>query len=449
MLTTTQATALLKELLAESEAERGPLMRLDRYYRGEFDMPWIPPQARVEFRAMLKRARMNWLRLVVTTIRQRLSVDGFRVAATEDADMAAWALWQANSMDARQGAVHTDALVFSRAYITVWPDEAIGARIAGESPLAMYGRPMVDDPMRLDLAVKTATMPDSTQQAVLYDAEAAYRFLQSKTNWELFEVVPHNLGVVPVVPMLNDADLLGRTTSEIEPLLPIQDRIVETLSDRLMAQKYSAFRQRWATGLVIPEDDNGQPVEPFNAAVNRLWIAEDTETKFGEFSETPLGPYLEAVDADVRHMAALAQVPAAYLLGGMDNISADAITAAESGLMARVEDKQASFGETWEQVMRLALAASGDDAAASDLASEVIWRDTETRSPAVLVDTLTKLRAIGVPLQYLLERYGLSPQTVERVLAMAADEQATVARVQADAFGLAAANGLAVDTIMD
>lgn len=446
MLTTPEATSLLRDLLAEHDMERGPLGRLDRYYRGEFDLPWIPASARHEFRTMLKRARMNWLRLVVTTIRQRLSVDGFRVAATEDADMAAWTLWQANSMDARQGAVHTDALVFSRAYITVWPDEVIGARIAGESPLVMYGRPMLDDPMRLECAVKSVTMPDDSTQAVLYDAEAAYRFFKTRTAWQLTEVVPHNLGVVPVVPMLNDPDLLGRTMSEIEPLLPIQDRIVETLSDRLMAQKYSAFRQRWATGLVIPEDEHGQPVEPFNAAVNRLWIAEDTETKFGEFSETPLGPYLEAVDSDVRHMAALAQVPAAYLLGGMDNISADAITAAESGLMARVEDKQASYGETWEQVMRLALAASGDEAAASDLASEVIWRDTETRSPAVLVDTLTKLRSIGVPLAYLLERYGLSPQTVERVLAMAADEQSRVARAQADAFGLGAAAGVAVDT---
>lgn len=435
MLSSDEATALLVDLISEADAVRGPLNRLDRYYRGEFDLPWIPAQARSEFRTMLKRARMNWLRLVVTTIRQRLSVDGFRLNATEDADLAAWGLWQANGMDARQSAVHTDALVYSRAYITVWPDEAIGARIAGESPLAMYGRPVLDDPMRLEYAVKTATMPDDSQQAVLYNDEAAYKFVQTKTTWSLVEVVPHNLGVVPVVPMLNDPDLLGRTMSEIEPLLPIQDRIVETLSDRLMAQKYSAFRQRWATGLVIPEDDNGQPVEPFNAAVNRLWTAEDTDVRFGEFSETPLGPYLEAVDADVRHMAALAQVPAAYLLGGMDNISADAITAAESGLMARVEDKQASYGETWEQVMRLALSAAGDEAAASDLSSEVIWRETETRSPAVLVDTLTKLRSIGVPLAYLLERYGLSPQTVDRVLAMAADEQAVVdsaAVIQAD-----------------
>jgi hypothetical protein len=225
-------------------------------------------------------------------------------------------------------------------------------------------------------------------------------------------------------------------SSEIEELLPIQDRINETLADRMMAQKFAAFRQRWATGLVIPEDDDGQPVEPFNSAVDRLWIAEDSDVKFGEFSDTPLTPYLSAIDSDVRHMAALAQVPAAYLLGSIDNVSADTITAAEAGLMARVEDKQTTYGESWEQVLRLALAASGDESAAGDLASEVIWRDTETRSPAVLVDTLTKLKSIGVPLEYLLERYGLTPQTVERVMSMALAEASASARSQAAAFGI-------------
>jgi DNA-binding transcriptional LysR family regulator len=58
------------------------------------------------------------------------------------------------------------------------------------------------------------------------------------------------------------------------------------------------------------------------------------------------------------------------------------------------------------------------------LESEVLWRDTETRSPAVLVDTLTKLASIGVPLRFLLERYGLSPQTLDRVMRMTVEEPA-------------------------
>lgn len=441
MLNQNEATSLLTDvMLPKRSAEEPGLQRLDRYYRGDFELGWLPKKARPEYRAMLKRARMNFLQLVVKTLRQRLYVDGFRTAGTEQADDAAWAIWQANSMDARQSMVHTDALVLAGAFAVVWPDDEIGARIAGESALAMTVLTYPDDPMRVQYAMKSATLPTGEAMLVLYDDEAAYRFLRAKeasgrVSYRLDAVVEHFLGETPVIPLWNDPDLIGRTASEIEQLIPIQDRINETLADRLMAQKYAAFRQRWATGLVIPEDDDGQPVEPFNSAVDRLWIAEDSDVKFGEFSDTPLEPYLSAVEADVRHMAVLAQIPAAYLLGSIDNVSADAIVAAEAGLMARVEDHQAMFGESWERVMRLALRAAGEPGG-DDLGSEVIWRDTETRSPAVLVDTLTKLRSLGVPLAYLLERYGLSPQTIERVQAMAADEAMSNARAQAAAFGI-------------
>ena len=440
MLSTNDATDLIVDrLLPKHEQERGSLEKLDRAYRGEFELAWLPRSARPEYRLMLRKARMNFLRLVVRTIRQRLYVDGFRVAGTITADDQAWRLWQANSMDARQSMVHSDALVYGSAFVTVWPDSLIGAKIAGESALAMTAITKLDDPMVVEYALKTAKIGETTY-AVLYDEVAAYRFVRNTntSKWQFEGAVEHFLGATPVVAMVNDCDLLGRNASEIEELLPTQERINETLADRMMAQKYAAFRQRWATGLVIPEDDDGQPVEPFNSAVDRLWIAEDSDVRFGEFTDTPLAPYLEAVDSDVRHMAALAQVPAAYLLGSIDNVSADAITAAEAGLMARVEDKQATYGEAWEKVMRLALSAAGDNAAASDLGSEVIWRDTETRSPAVLVDTLTKLRSIGIPVEFLLERYGLSPQGVARVMEMAEREARSAATVHAASFGMIA-----------
>lgn len=102
----------------------------------------------------------------------------------------------------------------------------------------------------------------------------------------------------------NRPDLLGEAHSEIEDVLDIQDRINKTLIDRLMAQEFSAFRQRWATGYELPEDEHGQPVEPFRSAVDRLWVAEDSAVKFGEFGATDLTPYLKAAEADVQHMAA-------------------------------------------------------------------------------------------------------------------------------------------------
>ena len=187
--------------------------------------------------------------------------------------------------------------------------------------------------------------------------------------------------------------------------------------------------------MAIPEDENGNPVEPFKAMIDRLWVAEEGVT-FGEFGETSLKPYIEAVADDVRQLAAISQVPPHFLLGDLANLSAEALVAAESGLKAAVGDKQDAFGEAWEDVMRLAAAAAGDETGANDMASQVIWRDTEARSQGALVDGLQKLKAMGVPLRFLLEEYGLTPGTIERVMEQAAAEARQSATVQAAAFGV-------------
>lgn len=412
------------------------LRRLNRMHNGHFDLPWMPRAVALEYQVLVRRARSNWLCLVVKVLAQRMQVDGFRSSADREADATAWARWQANGMDAAQGRVHRASLALGEAYCTVWPD-ATGARIAGESPLKMYGEPEMDDPRRLGLALKRWQGAQG-QMGALYDDAQAWMLRRDRTEgWSIIgSPQPHHLGANPVTWFPNDPDLDGEIMSEILPLIPIQNRINETLLDRLMAQKFSAFRQRWVTGMAIPEDENGNQIEPFRSAIDRLLMAEDETTKFGEFSATDLGPYISAVADDVRQLAAISQVPPHFLLGDLANLSAEALIAAESGLKFRVQDKQDTLGESWEAVMRLAARADGDEAGATDMASQVIWRDTEARSQGALVDGLQKLKAMGVPLRFLLEEYGLTAGTIDRVMAQAAEEQSGAARAQAAAFGV-------------
>jgi hypothetical protein len=69
--------------------------------------------------------------------------------------------------------------------------------------------------------------------------------------------------------------------------------------------------------------------------------------------------------------------------------------------------------------------------------AEVVWADLERRSDAQRVDGALKLHSMGLPLNYLLERLGLSPQTIERVLADAEAEKKRAMEQSAAAFGLA------------
>jgi hypothetical protein len=100
----------------------------------------------------------------------------------------------------------------------------------------------------------------------------------------------------------------------------------------------------------------------------------------------------------IRHLAAVSQTPPHYLLGQIANLSAEALTAAETALSRKVEEFKHSFGESWERVFRLAAEMEGEISSAEDFEGEVKWRDMENRSMAQAADALGKLGDnLGIP----------------------------------------------------
>lgn len=84
---------------------------------------------------------------------------------------------------------------------------------------------------------------------------------------------------------------------------------------------------------------------------------------------------------------------------------------AEAPHQRKLVEKRESFGESWEQLIRLA-AQMGGEAVADD--AEVVWRDSETRSFAQVVDGIVKLNQAGVPIEELLSEIpGWSKQRVD------------------------------------
>jgi HPt (histidine-containing phosphotransfer) domain-containing protein len=116
------------------------------------------------------------------------------------------------------------------------------------------------------------------------------------------------------------------------------------------------------------------------------------------------------------------QTPAHELLGSLANLSAEALAAARASLSAKVEERKHSFGESWEQTLRLAAHINGDADAARDFQSQVRWKDTEIRSLAQAADALGKLATmLGVPVELLWEKIpSWTQQDVERAKALAA-----------------------------
>lgn len=449
-MTEDQLGRLAGDLIAAHCAEAPRLDRIAAAMANATDI-FVPAEATRTYRQLVDQARFNVLPLVATAVAQNLFVDGYRptvagrVAGQDNAPI--WdAVWQPNRLDARQAGIYRPAVVFGTAYAVVVPGD-VAPVVTPMSPrrcTTLWDDPSNDEWPTAAMTVHRGRVTSTSGRAAtgtdplaaarpaagaaditIWDDEFRY-----PARWEhgklatLGAAERHGLGVVPIVRFVDRFD--GEPpTGKIEPLLHVQRQLNQTTFGLLMAQQYGAFRQRWAVGMAIDEDAQGNPIRPFNPGADMVWQNESPDGRFGDFAETNLGGYLDARDKLLLHVASVAQIPPHNLLvgGGISNISAEALTAIEAGHRQDIGAHQTSFGESIEQMLRLAARAVGDTVAAADTSAQVIWRDTTPRSMAQIADALGKLASqLGVPPQALWDRIpGVTDQDLARWRALAAE----------------------------
>lgn len=412
------AERLDSSLTMDLEPRQGRLGKVRRYLKGEHDDPYMPTGAKAEYKHLAKRAITNWTPLLSDTYAKGLFVDGYRPARSGD-NSPAWAWWQENRLDARQSIVHRGALEYGTAYNLILPGQANTRRVPvmkPQSPLrtAAWYRDEDDEFPEIGLRRRGTTI-DGTRLLELYDNTSRYSFALPKDSgkWILSKVDDHGMGVTPLVRFRDRLD--DESVGIIRPIINLQDRVNEVVFATLIALQYASFRQRWAAGLVVPEDDDGNPQSPFEAAVDRLWVADDKDARFGDFAQTELSGHMLAYESTVRTLAAVSQVSPNILTGDLVNLSADALAQMEASTQRKISEYETLFGESWEMSFHLAARAAGDPSAA-DASAQVRWRDTEARSLASTVDALGKIaQMLQVPVEALWEKIpGVTDQDVTR-----------------------------------
>lgn len=430
---------LVEEYLPAIQAQREHTAALNEWVEGKNGLPVLDEgRATEEYKQIREFSTTPWARLIVTGVAQALYVDGYR-HGDDNSNSPVWdRLWQPNGMDSKQVRIHRAALGHGLCYGLstpgTGPDGKPMAVMTGIS--AMRGAAFYrDDPLDTDgdewpelfFMVDDVMHPNGgieKRVVRMVDDERIYT-VETNEDGDEFTYVTHeehysNTGAPPVVRFANMLDLDGYSLGEVEPIVPLLNRVDQDAMDRLVIQRNSAWQVRYATGLEKPRTDDQAAQAAAKMRVQDMLIAENKDARFGVLPPSPMGDLIAARDSDIRDLAAASQTPPHHLLGLSPNVGADGLVEAQRSLMSKIEERKATFGDSWEQWLRLGAAHSGMTREAMDYASEVRWRDTESRSLSQIADALGKLAVqLKVPAPMLWERLpNWTDQDTDRAMAL-------------------------------
>lgn len=447
---------LAEKLANELSSDRDPQGRIGkvkRYLHGDHDLPYAPDRARQhpEYRTAARKAITNWLPRVSDTFTQGLFVDGYR-SPRSGANSPVWDIWRANGMPARQTITTRGALDYGVSYGLTLPGAGrpVMRALPATRSTAFYADEDDEWPL-VGLHWRGANAAgESLYEA--YDDEFVYDLVRDGTGtMQVRGLYSHGLGVCPLTRFRTR--LGGASVGVVYPLITVQDRVNETVFALMVALQFASFRQRWAKGISVAFDDAGNPIAPFEAAVDRLWTTDNPDASFGDFAQTQTSDHLQAYNSAVRTLAALGAISPNVLTGDLINLSADALAQIEQQTQAQLGEYETLFGESYEQWLRLAALAAGDTASATDITSSIRWRDTEARSLAATVDALGKMvTMLQIPPSAIWDKVpGVTDSDIERfkaeagstdglaLLAAALDRQSTPSAASPSPFQAGAA----------
>lgn len=443
--------------------DRRPMINMyDDYYRGDFPLPWLAPQAQDEFRRILKMSRANYIGLVIDAQCERMAVEGFFVTEDTDGDpsidtknedplatdAAMQAIWQANNLDTLFDQGLLEAAITGNSYLMIEKNkkdpkrpkiyvehssQVVVAFASGTNRQEAIAALKVFVDEWTGQIFATLHLPGQVHKYKTNDKDQANFMVQSPAGifenrlmpiWNLRSTEgsqgSSGLDYIPIFELPNNPRLLTGGQSEIYDLTDTQDRIVKTIADRLMTQDYGAFPLKWASAWPL-EDAAGNPTPAIEVGRDRMVTTDIAETRFGQFEAADLGGYISAKSEDITDMASRSRTPAQYLLGSMNNVNGDTLKASESGLVAKVRQRMRGHNDPLESAMMRVREMAGLPAGPK-VNIETVWRNPEFRTEGELVDSLLKMADLGVPEEALWARWGASPEEIRRWKAMLEDK---------------------------
>lgn len=388
---------------------------LDRYYKGNADLPCGAPAAREAFNMFQRKARSNLAQVIVAAVVNRERLVGFQTAADdgETGDKKAIDLWKRAELAVVSREIHRLTHRFGESYALIGDiDAETGAPVVtAEDPRRIVGEADPLNPRRTRAALKMVYDDvESVSKACLYISgkvwvatlPGARRDLScprfNPATWTIDDELSFDTpgGRMPAVRFeVNDG------AAEFEYHRDVIDRINDQILQRMTIATMQAFRQRAVRGLPEkygPEHEKaGQVIDysgVFTADPAALWQLPLT-AEMWESGTVDLTPILAATKDDVGHLSAGTFTPMYMLLPEGANQSAEGSTTAKEGLINKAEDAIVCLTPSWSRVMSTCFAVMGDGDRADLARISPIWASPERLSLAERADAASK--ATDVP----------------------------------------------------
>ncbi|MBL7140763.1 MAG: phage portal protein [Planctomycetes bacterium] len=237
------------------------------------------------------------------------------------------------------------------------------------------------------------------------------RWWQRYEDGHLADEGANPLGRLPVVHVQNFANPMHyEGTSDVEPLIPLQDELNTRLSDRANRVTFQSFKMYLGRGIEAFED---RPVAP-----GRMWSTDNPDASIQAFGGDADSPSETAHIAELREAldktSGITPLAAGLLRDRLGNLtSAAALKVVLMGTLARLARKRITYGAGLVEANRLILKALDAfgvlKTAPEDRATRLHWPDPLPENLAQRLAEAKAKRDLGVPAGTVLRELGYEP----------------------------------------
>jgi hypothetical protein len=430
--------------------------KVDNYIAGNHDLSFATQKFTNAFGALFRAYSENLIPRILGTLTDYLRFQkpepgsGPSYMTTDDEEASeALNIWlKAQLFPIIAGQVHSDAYKYGNGYVIVGFDDLKSPRIYRQDARQLS---VIYDPERPDQIIAAAKVWTDLFTAQIrmniYTLSGTYSYYAPNSNSVPQEAksflpfgdepyLPHLVpGIVPVFHFANDPDTGGQGKSELNDLYPLQDALNKDNCDRLVAQEFQAFRQRWATGIETEIDENGKVIPPMVPGIDRLWFSANETAKFGDFEPIEIEQFLKVAQSDRLSLAILSRVPVHHLIPpDGDFPSGEAQKTAEMPTLNKTADRQESWGAVWASMAAYWFLINGGQVP-SGIACN--WADmtprdktNECQGDMFEANAATSWNQLGVPKRQLLLEKGYTPEQIDEFETQIQGEQEDAAAAQ-------------------